>query len=283
MPEGPEIKLAADSIDAVLSNRKVEDIFFAFDHLKKFERQIKGRKIRSVATRGKAILISIDSGQVIYSHNQLYGRWYVTKKGVVPSTGRQLRLAIHNRTASAFLYSASDIEVLSTTALPQHKFLSKLGPDLLSESPSEEEIVTRLQSARFRKRQLGGLLLDQGFLAGLGNYLRAEILFSAGLHPTCKPTDCNTKELNKLANQILKLTHRSYKTRDVVNSPSLVKKLKEAGLTKREQYRFSVYDREGAPCYSCRTPIERIPSSGRHIYFCPACQEPHGQRAHKTD
>ena len=276
MPEGPEIKLAADSIDRALSNRKVDDIFFAFDHLKKFENQIKGRKIRSVTTRGKAILITIDTGQVIYSHNQLYGRWYITGRGKVPSTNRQLRLAIHNRSASAFLYSASDIEVLSTSNLSRHRFLSKLGPDLLSENPSRDEIVERMQSSRFCKRQLGGLLLDQAFLAGLGNYLRAEILFFARLHPARTPADCNVEELNKLSNQMLQLIHRSYKTRGVVNPPALVKKLKGKGKTQKEQHRFSVYNREGLPCYNCSTLIARIPSGGRHIYFCPSCQEPPG-------
>lgn len=276
MPEGPEIKLAADSIDEALSNRKVDEIFFAFKRLKKYESQIKGRKIRSVMTRGKAILITIDTGQVIYSHNQLYGRWYITKRGKVPSTNRQLRLAIHNRNASAFLYSASDIEVLSTSTLPRHKFLSKLGPDLLSENPSGDEIVRRMRSSRFRKRQLGGLLLDQAFLAGLGNYLRAEILFFAGLHPARRSADCTKEELTELAKQILNLTHRSYKTRGVINPPALVKKLKEQGMAHKEQYRFSVYDREGLPCYFCHTLIARIPSGGRHIYFCPGCQEPPG-------
>ena len=272
MPEGPEIKLAADSIAKALANRRVTEVFFKFGHLKKYESQFKDKKIRDVITRGKAILTLFDDEHVIYSHNQLYGRWYVVKKGNIPNTRRDLRMAIHNREFSAYLFSASEIEVLSLDDLPSHRFLSKLGPDLLSEDPSYAEILTRLESDRFNKRQLGALLLDQCFVAGLGNYLRAEILLAAGLHPLRRSVDCNRNELIKLSKEILRLTHRSYRTKGIVNPPSLVKKLKAQGRKQKEQYRFSVYDREGEQCYSCRTTIERIDSGGRHIYFCPGCQ-----------
>lgn len=272
MPEGPEIKLAADSIAEALADRKVTKVFFKFDHLKKYESQLQGQKVRSVATRGKAILTMFDNDRVIYSHNQLYGRWYVVENGIIPDTQRQLRLAIHNREFSALLYSASDIEVLNLDNLPSHRFLSKLGPDLLSENPSSADILTRLESRRFNRRQLGALLLDQGFVAGLGNYLRAEILLAARLHPLRRPADCSRAELRKLSKEILQLTHRSYITRGIINPPSLVKKLKAQGRTQREQYRFSVYGREGEQCYSCHAKIARIDSGGRHIYFCPGCQ-----------
>lgn len=274
MPEGPEIKLAADSIAKALAGTKVTGIFFKFDHLKKYESQLKSRKIRSVVTRGKAILIVFDNDRAIYSHNQLYGRWYVVENGIIPDTQRQLRLAIHNREFSALLFSASDIEVLSLDNLQKHRFLSKLGPDLLSENPSSADILTRLESRRFNRRQLGALLLDQGFVAGLGNYLRAEILLAARLHPLRRPVDCSKAELRTLSKEILKLTHRSYRTRGIINPPSLVRQLKAHGRTQREQYRFSVYDREGEPCYFCHAKIERSDSGGRHIYFCPGCQPP---------
>ncbi|MGI9318157.1 MAG: endonuclease VIII [bacterium] len=272
MPEGPEIRLAADSIAKALVNRKVTDVFFAFDNLKKHQRVLTGRKISRIETRGKAILTMFDNGQVIYSHNQLYGRWYVVSKGEIPETHRQLRLAIHNRKASAFLYSASDIEVLNIDSLSKHRFLSKLGPDLLSQNPKTMEIVERLRSERFKRRQLGNLLLDQSFVAGLGNYLRAEILLAARLHPSLRPVDCELSELNRLAREIIKLTRRSYSTHGVINPPSLVKKLKASGKIHKEEYRFSVYGRVGEHCYFCQSTIERIEIGGRHIYVCPGCQ-----------
>jgi len=60
--------------------------------------------------------------------------------------------------------------------------------------------------------------------------------------------------------------------RGVVNPPSLVTRLKAAGLKKREQYRFNTYGRAGKECHYCGTDIELIMSGGRKMYFCPSCQ-----------
>ena len=272
MPEGPEIRLAADEVAKALVSRQTTRVEFAFPELRRFEKQLQGQCVTEVATRGKAILTHFDNGLVIYSHNQLYGRWYVAGSGQYPDTGRQLRVAIHNERYSALLYSASSIEVWQASELERHPFLARLGPDLLSEGPDVETIVERLDSARFRKRQLAGLLLDQGFVAGLGNYLRAEILTHAGLHPSLKPAQCNRQQLRKLAAEIIRLTHRAYRTRGIINPPKLVARLKQQGLTTREQHRFNSYGRASQPCHICATGIECSNAGGRKMYFCPGCQ-----------
>jgi len=272
MPEGPEIRLAADEVANILKGRKTTDVFFGQEHLVKFENQLKGQKVIDVQSRGKAILTIFDNDRVIYSHNQLYGKWLTVKRGEIPDSSRQLRLAIHNRFGSALLYSASDIDVLHRNELRTHTFLSKLGPDLLSETPSVLELTDRLSDKRFRNKQLAGLLLDQGFVAGLGNYLRAEILLYSRLHPLTKPAQCTRQELRRLASKIISLTLRSYKTKGVTNPPSLVRLLKSTGCKTKESFRFSVYGREGSNCYHCDRKVKRMDAGGRHIYFCPGCQ-----------
>ncbi len=272
MPEGPEIRLAADEIATALAGLPALSVEFAFERLRPFEKRLRGRKVQEVETRGKAMLTHFDNGWSIYSHNQLYGRWIISRRGNQPDTTRQLRLAIHNRDYSARLYSASDIDVIATTELDQHPFLARLGPDILSAQLTPDDVLARLQAAAYRRRQFAGLLLDQGFLAGLGNYLRAEILTAAGLHPLARPADCTTAELRKLANQIVRLTRRSYKTRGIINPPGLVKKLKQRGYRKREQYRFNTYGRDGQPCHRCGEAIEFNLAGGRKMYFCPGCQ-----------
>ena len=249
MPEGPEIRHAADRVEAAVANRKIEVIEFAFEHLQLFERRLCGRIVTRVDTRGKAMLTHFDNGWTIYSHNQLYGRWYVCARGRVPQTSRQLRLALHNDRHSAYLYSASEIDVIKTDRLEEHPFLARLGPDILSENPSVKDIIQRLQSRSFFRRQLGALLLDQGFVAGLGNYLRAEILTLAQIHPLRRPVDCTPEQIGKLARLIIKITRRSYRTRGITNPPSLVARLKAKGLKKREQYRFNTYGRAGKACH----------------------------------
>ncbi len=272
MPEGPEIRLAADEVEKALLQRPTTSVSFAFAELRRFEKRLTGRRVTGVTTRGKAILTHFDNDLVIYSHNQLYGRWYIEPRGRLPDTNRQLRLAIHNDEFSALLYSASAIEVLKLRELARHPFLSRLGPDLLSDRPGVDCIVDRLNSQRFRQRQLAGLLLDQGFVAGLGNYLRAEILTRAGLHPLLKPAQCSQAQLRRLARQVIDLTDRAYRTRGIINPARLVNKLRAQGLTRKEQHRFNSYGRAGQNCHFCGAKIECNNAGGRKMYFCPGCQ-----------
>jgi endonuclease VIII len=113
MPEGPEIKRAADEIAKAIGHQVVSEVFFAFDHLKVYEPVLQGQTIVAVQSKGKALLIRFDNQLGIYSHNQLYGKWIIRKAYSYPETNRQLRLALHNRKKSALLYSASDIAVLT--------------------------------------------------------------------------------------------------------------------------------------------------------------------------
>jgi endonuclease-8 len=229
MPEGPEIRLAADELAQALTGRPADAVHFAFESLKSFEATLTSQVVKNVEARGKAILIRFANGLNIYSHNQLYGKWIIRRAYTLPETNRQLRLAIHNTHKSALLYSASTIAVLRDDELETHSYLSKLGPDLLANTVSLSQVVDRLQAQQFQQRRLSTLLLDQGFLAGMGNYLRSEVLFVAGVHPSRRPRDCSPAQINQLAEAALWLTRQSYQTRGITNDLNLVKKPPGAG------------------------------------------------------
>ena len=271
MPEGPEIRLAADRIAAVLEGNTAEHVRFGLPRLKRYEKRLSGRVVDNVTTRGKAILTRFDNDLTIYSHNQLYGRWYTMKRPRMPKTGRQLRIEIQTGTHRALLYSASDIEVLTDRQLARHPFLRRLGPDLLDAELSASVIADRLRDPAFRNRALGSLYLDQGFLAGNGNYLRSEILWIAGLDPALKPASLSDSQIDKLASETLKTVRRSYRTRGVTVAPALAKSLKELGLT-YGRYRFYVFGRDGLSCHRCGATIERKTMGSRNIFTCPGCQ-----------
>lgn len=271
MPEGPEIQRAADTIAKALVGKVARELYFAFEHLKQFEQELQGRRIEAIEARGKAILTRFENGLNIYSHNQLYGRWMVRKVYNYPKTNRQLRLAIHTDRHSALLYSASDIEVLYDYELESHPFLSKLGPDVLDERVTPADVVARLQSKRFRRRSLTTLLLDQAFMAGLGNYLRSEVLHVAGIAPQQRPADLTPEQLERLAEAILDLSRRSYRTKGVTNDPDRVARLRQNGQPRRN-YRFYVFNREDRDCYRCGGLVVRESLGGRRLYYCRECQ-----------
>jgi endonuclease-8 len=273
MPEGPEIRRAADRISNVLAGRVIEKLEFAFPELHAFEAQLAGQAVRGVDTRGKAMLTRFENGLTLYSHNQLYGRWYIRRRGELPETKRSLRVALHTCDHSALLYSASDIAMLTQGQLERHPFLSRLGPDILDPSLTATRIASRLQETRFRRRRLAGLFLDQAFLAGLGNYLRSEILYCAGLDPRLRPVDLERGQRARLGRQTLAVSRRSYRTGGVTLTASLAGRVTRRG-SRQARKRFWVFSRQGQTCYRCASTIIRQNHSGRRLYFCPECQSP---------
>lgn len=275
MPEGPEIRRAADAVARALVGRQAEHVEFALPRLKANGERLRGRRVEGVEARGKALLLHFSGGQSIYTHNQLYGIWKVVAPGARPSSSRVLRLAIDNRVASALLYSASDIDVLSRDALAKHPYLAKLGIELLATRTSVKDVRAQLDAPRFQRRSLAALLLDQGFLAGIGNYLRSEILFVAGLRPERVLGTLDDPARDRLAEAALALTRQSYRTRGITNDLERAATLKQSGLT-FGRYRHHVFDREGEPCWTCGTPVERSVVVGRNVFLCPRCQSDGG-------
>lgn len=271
MPEGPEIRRAADRIAKVLVNERIESLQFGLSRLRPFARQLEKQHVTGVDTHGKAMLTRFENGLTLYSHNQLYGLWYTCERNKMPETNRQLRVALHTATHSALLYSASDISVLNMQQLVEHPFLSKLGPDILDEKLAARDVRVQLEQPQFRNRSLGALYLDQGFLAGLGNYLRSEILWAAGLDPSLRPADISRAARSRLARQTLIISQRSYRTGGVTVPDTLVRKLKKQGLA-YPQYRFQVYGRAGQSCRNCDSNIVRRTAGSRGLFVCPACQ-----------
>lgn len=271
MPEGPEIRRAADAIAAVLEGHIVESVRFGLPRLRRHGKTLQGHRVTAVETRGKALLTHFEHGWSIYSHNQLYGVWKVVPRDELPNTNRSLRLALHTRRHSALLYSASDISVWHTGELDQHPFLKRIGPDILDPALGWRDVAARLGDDRFRRRALASLYLDQDFIAGIGNYLRAEILFDARLSPEARPEALGRGETGRLARSTLAISRRSYDTGGITTSPRLLKKLQRLGMP-REKTRFFVFGREGLPCYGCGDRVRRVEANTRRLYFCPSCQ-----------
>jgi endonuclease-8 len=262
MPEGPEIRRAADELAEAIVGQPIVHAELNLPSLAKRARGLVGHRVVSITPRGKALLTRFEHGLSLYTHNQLYGVWQVAKAGERPETTRSLRVVLESSKKALLLYSASDIALLDDKAIAAHPFLAKLGPDVLEPSTTVDAVRERLGEARFAGRQLGALLLDQGFLGGLGNYLRSEILFDAGLLPMRRPKELDADERQRLADACLRIPRLSYATRGRRG-----KAYSAAG-----RFRFAVFDREGEPCIGCCTTIERQEVGTRRLYWCPRCQ-----------
>ncbi|WP_039054831.1 endonuclease VIII [Enterobacter sp. Bisph1] len=262
MPEGPEIRRAADTLEAAVKGKALTEVWFGLPALAGFAAELIGQHIDKIETRGKALLTHFSGGLTLYSHNQLYGVWRVVGAGETPQTTRILRVRLQTAEKAILLYSASDIALLTPEQLAQHPFLQRVGPDVLDMTLSVAEVKERLLSPRFRRRQFSGLLLDQAFLAGLGNYLRVEILWQSQLSAQRNASQLSEEQLDVLAQALLDIPRLSYQTRGTVNEK------KHHGAL----FRFKVFHRAGKPCERCGATIEKTTMSSRPFYWCPACQ-----------
>ena len=271
MPEGPEIRREAAAIGRVLAGRTLVHVEYRMPSLARRSRGLAGRRVESVGARGKAMLIGFDNGITHYSHNQLYGAWRVQKAGADVEDGRQVRVVLATATHAAVLYSATEIALLDAAALARHPFLARLGPDVLDAATTPAAIAARLADPRRARAMLAPLLLDQRFLAGLGNYLRSDILFASGIAPTRRAGSLSGDERARLAARIHALPRQSLRTRGITHDLARVKALRAAGAP-FDALRFLAYDREGAPCYACGGAIRREDAGGRAVFHCPRCQ-----------
>jgi len=276
MPEGPEIRKAADKVERTIINKPILKVEFGQAHLKNKETEFSDVTVEKIETYGKAMVTCFKSanhpeGLNIYTHNQLYGRWVCCPANQVPPSNRQLRLAIYTPDEWALLYSASDIFVLNDKEVLEHPFIKKVGKDVLNQTTTVDYIKGRLLSPAYRNRQLGGFLTEQSFIAGLGNYLRCDVLFVAKIHPSKKVSELSDDQVNKLSQTILDLPRQSYNTDSVTNDLGRVKKLLAQGSS-LEDARFWTFRRDGLPCYDCGALIIKKKMGGQACYLCETCQ-----------
>ncbi|MDG1957627.1 MAG: endonuclease VIII [Candidatus Binatia bacterium] len=269
MPEGPETRRAADRLARVLVTDQTVELNFPHPNLTPWRDELAQSRILEVTSRGKALLIRFENGLTFYSHSQLYGRWTVQRRDRVFKTGRSLRAEFLTPTHTARLWSATEVRVLSPGEEATDPFLSKLGPDVLDTSSTPRRLLAQLD--KHARKSGAHMMLDQSVFAGLGNYLRSEILFEAGVYPDDRPIDLEPEQRLKWAQAIRRVTRRAYREAGVTVPAAVAKQGKSAGEPRRT-WRHWVFCRNDKACRVCNTTIERRRYGGRRLDFCPTCQ-----------
>ena len=149
--------------------------------------------------------------------------------------------------------------------------MAKLGPDVADLQIKYEDVYAQVSNPKFARRQLSGLMLDQGFLAGVGNYLRSEILFDAGISPYRITGSLSEEERHQLAKSAIEITALAYHEKGVTVPQELYQTLRDNGLSKY-QARHYVFTRDGLACHACDSLIVHTRLSGRRLDYCPKCQ-----------
>lgn len=275
MPEGPEVRRAADRLEARLLGRVIEEVGFGHGRLASAGARLSGATLTDVHTHGKVTLLRLQGAgrdRTVLVHLGMDGGWRWGpargERAEVSRTNKErLRLRAGDQVARCL--GCKTVEVFRTGERATHPVLTSLGPDTLVEPAP----VLAARYAREDERPLGHLLLDQRVVAGVGNYLRAEILFELGLRPEQARRDVDA---DILAAKVVEVLQRAYTQRGVTLPEPQLARLRFVRAPERDR-RHHVYGRRGRPCFRCGALIERVmfPSElggPRPLDYCPSCQ-----------
>ena len=314
MPEGPEVRKYADALQAALSGRTIVALEARTKEARKWlhenEQRIQGRRVKRVVSHGKHLIGYIEDGFFFHSHLMMWGRWQTinptggptgkptsksptpqrkAKPIKLPEKDRRERARIVVEGAAAILLSAPIFNVGEGDPYEVIEILGTLGPDALPYRGrfDRDEFLRRLLATEYKDETIGAALLNQRIVAGLGNYLRAEVLFNCKLNPWLTINELNESRLTCLAKTIPRLARDAYKRsatarekdrERMANDPSLVYQPgREYGT------RHLVFRRTNLPCLRCSEKIRQLRQKTiqnqeedeertRIVYFCAKCQ-----------
>ena len=240
-----------------------------------------GRRILAVGRRGKQLVLQLSGGAVLTIHLKMTGQLFVVAAGTPAdpyvrfaisfADGREVRFRDIRKFGRIGLYEVDQATGEAVQEAGGAAIFAGIGPEPLDEAFTLRVFRRRLRSRRSR---LKPLLLDQSFVAGIGNIYADEALWAASLHPlrsaaTLRPPD--ERRLYEAARRILaEAIERRGSSIDDYTAPDGDGSMQE---------RLLVYQRAGEPCHRCGRPVRRIVIGSRATHFCSWCQRlPAGDR-----
>lgn len=224
----------------------------------KFHRRLPGQQIETISRRAKFLVFRL-SGSWLLVHLRMSGDLLVRSAQTPPGPHDRLLIELDGGLQLAF----NDARKFGRVWLVDETdhVLGDLGPEPLDDDFSPHDFFTRLHSTR---RQLKPLLLDQAFLAGLGNIYVDEALNLACLHPLVLSSHLDESQAAVLLSSI-----RTVLRDGIARNGASIDWVYRGGDF---QNYFRVYQRTGEPCPKCGTPIARMIIGQRGTHYCPNCQ-----------
>lgn len=274
MPELPEVETVRRTLQPKLTGLKFTDAQVLLPKIVRtpepdeFKDIIKNKKILTVSRRGKYLLIGLSGGYTLAVHLRMTGRLVYNADDIPPAKHTHVVLHLDNGHSLTFadMRQFGRMWLVPTSSLGSLPGYKDLGMEPLDEHFTRDFLKKGL---RRRHARIKSLLLDQTFIAGLGNIYADEVLHRAGVNPERLATTLTSRETAKLYHAIKDvitegIDHRGTTFRDFIDGD---------GRAGGYQEHLRVYNREGSPCPHCSHIITRKKVGGRSSYYCPACQK----------
>ena len=264
MPELPEVETFARQLKPTLVGKQIlaADLRWgrtlAIPSPRKFKQLIQGQKILDVGRRAKFLNIQLEEYSLLI-HLRMSGDLLVRDSTIRPAKHDRLIIKLSGSQSLVFNDTRKFGRVW-LTANPA-EVLGRLGPEPFSKEFTSRWLHDALQH---KKRQLKPLLLDQTFIAGLGNIYTDEALHLSKLHPVAASDSVTARQA-----QVLHEAIRTVLKEGIRRNGASIDWVYRGG---QYQHYFRVYDRAGKPCPVCGTEIQRIVVGQRSTHVCPQCQ-----------
>lgn len=271
MPELPEVETVARDLDARLRGRRILGVTVLWPRtverpaLGAFCAGLVERTVEHVGRRGKFVVVRLDRGDRLLVHLRMTGRLLLepadapagphTRVIFVLDRGERLRFDDARRFGRMLLLDPDAFAAFS----------ARLGAEPLDEALDAAALAARLA----RRARIKALLLDQRYLAGVGNIYADEALFRAGIHPARAASTLTLEEWRALHAALRSVLAAGVDYRGTSTSTYL----DALGRPGRFQERLLVYRRAGQPCPRCGTALARVVVAGRTSTFCRQCQK----------
>lgn len=230
-----------------------------------FISRLEGAEIGGIERRGKYLIFPLEYGTTLLVHLRMTGGFRFFREPHPPDSHDRVLFELDS--GCLVFHDTRKFGRMRLTGEPE-RILDRLGVE-----PLEDQFTPRYlyDSLHRRRRILKPLLLDQGFIAGLGNIYVDESLFRAGLHPLRRSDSLSRQESDRLHEAI-----RLSLSQGIENGGTSLgvgeTNFSSGGIYGRNGAALQVFRRTGCPCPRCGTPIERIVVAQRASHVCPTCQ-----------
>ena len=274
MPELPEVETVVIGLRELIVGCTIQEVIvregnlIAFPSVEEFKDSLYKKSIETVDRRGKYILIRIKGQKTLVVHLRMTGRLLV-KPGeldydkhthIIFKLDNKLDLRFHNVRKFGRMY------LVDSDNYKPAGGLANLGPEPLSEEFTLEVFKDHINK---RSANIKSLLLNQSFIAGLGNIYADESLFRSGISPQRKSDSLSDKEKEKLYHAIRSILQSSVRA----GGTSFSDYLNAKGEKGKFQYQLQVYQQEDKECSNCGHTIIKERIAGRGTRYCPVCQK----------
>jgi formamidopyrimidine-DNA glycosylase len=270
VPELPEVETIVRALRAPLAGRRVTGFWTDWPNQivtpepDALAMRIRGRTFQQVRRRGKYLVFELDQGEVLIIHLKMSGQLSVKPGDEALDKyvhtifrldgGDELRFRDVRKFGRVYLVTNPD------------RVLGQLGPEPLSATFTVEWLTGQLGR---RRRVLKPLLLDQTFLAGVGNIYADEALFRAAIRPDRRADSLRDREVASLHEAIQTVLRMGIERQGASIDGSY---RQPDGSGGQMQESFAAYGRTGQDCVRCPGAVERIVLGGRSTHFCGNCQ-----------